>query len=58
MKSSLKLLLTGSYNVSETAYMIGFSDVSYFSQCFKEEYGMLPSEYIRKVKTDKKEEIG
>jgi signal transduction histidine kinase/ligand-binding sensor domain-containing protein/DNA-binding response OmpR family regulator len=56
MKSSLKLLLTGSYNVSETAYMIGFSDVSYFSRCFKEEYGMLPSEYIRKVKTDKKEE--
>lgn len=56
IKNSLKLLLTGSYNISETAYMIGFSDVSYFSQCFKEEYGMLPSEYIRKVKTEENQE--
>jgi signal transduction histidine kinase/DNA-binding response OmpR family regulator len=47
IKNGLQLLLTGSYNISETAYTIGFSDVSYFSQCFKEEYGMLPSEYLK-----------
>lgn len=50
IKNGLRLLLTGSYNISETAYMVGFNDVSYFSQCFKDEYGMVPSEYIKKIK--------
>lgn len=50
IRSSLQILMTGSYNISETAYMIGFSDVSYFSQCFKEEFGMPPSEYIKMIR--------
>ncbi|MDH6342768.1 signal transduction histidine kinase/ligand-binding sensor domain-containing protein/DNA-binding response OmpR family regulator [Parabacteroides sp. PFB2-12] len=50
LKNSLRLLLSGTYNISETAYMIGFNDVSYFRQCFKEEYGISPSEYVKKMK--------
>lgn len=52
LKNSLQLLLSGSYQVSEVAYMSGFNDVVYFRKCFKEEYGMAPSEYIKSLKTD------
>jgi AraC-like DNA-binding protein len=52
IKNSMRLLLTGLYNISETTYMIGFSDVSYSSQCCKEEYDMPPSEYIKKIRED------
>jgi signal transduction histidine kinase/DNA-binding response OmpR family regulator/sugar lactone lactonase YvrE len=47
LKNSLQLLLSGKYNVSETAYKTGFNDLGYFRECFKEEYGMTPSEYIK-----------
>ena len=50
LKNSLKLLLSGSYQVSEVAYMSGFNDVVYFRKCFKDEYGMVPSEYIKSMK--------
>jgi signal transduction histidine kinase/ligand-binding sensor domain-containing protein/DNA-binding response OmpR family regulator len=52
IKNSLKLLLTGSYNVSETAYMTGFNDVDRFRQYFKAEYGLPPLEFIRTTCTD------
>ncbi len=50
LKNSLKLLLSGSYQISEVAYMSGFNDVVYFRKCFKDEYGMAPSEYAKSVK--------
>lgn len=39
-----RLLETRSMSVSEVAYEVGFSAPSYFTKCFKEEYGMLPSD--------------
>lgn len=38
------LLETRSMSVSEVAYEVGFSAPSYFTKCFKEEYGMLPGD--------------
>jgi signal transduction histidine kinase/ligand-binding sensor domain-containing protein/DNA-binding response OmpR family regulator len=47
LKNSVKLLLAGRCNVSEAAYGSGFNDLDYFRECFKEEYGMTPTEYLK-----------
>ncbi|MDR1368619.1 MAG: helix-turn-helix domain-containing protein [Dysgonamonadaceae bacterium] len=51
LKNSARLLLAGGYNISETAYMTGFSQVDYVRKCFKKEYGMSPSEYVKQKST-------
>lgn len=48
LKKGLQLLLSRKYNISEVAFMTGFQDVPYFRACFKDEYGMPPSEYLKK----------
>lgn len=45
IKYAADLLVKGKYTVSEVAYSIGFSDLSYFGKCFKKTYGMAPSEF-------------
>lgn len=45
-----QLLITGQYNISEIMYQVGINSSSYFRQCFKEEFGMNPSEYLQKIK--------
>ena len=39
-----RLLEANSMNISEVAYEVGFSSPSYFTKCFKDEYGMLPGD--------------
>ena len=41
------ILLTTDKSVSEVAYAVGFTAPSYFTKCFKEEYGMVPGD-VRK----------
>ena len=48
LKVGAELLKKGNGNISEIAYSVGFSDVSYFSKCFKEMYQCTPTEYIEK----------
>ena len=50
LKNSLRLLMEEGLNISEAAYASGFNDLGYFRACFKEEYGMAPSEYIKQKK--------
>lgn len=39
-----RLLEANCMNISEVAYEVGFSSPSYFTKCFKDEYGMLPGD--------------
>lgn len=50
LRSSVRLLLSGEYNISEAASMTGFNNMAHFRDCFKEEYGMTPSEYVKRHK--------
>jgi len=45
IQKAAKLLRSGQYNVTEVALMVGINSSIYFRQCFKEEFGQLPSEY-------------
>ncbi|WP_018109793.1 helix-turn-helix domain-containing protein [Bacteroides propionicifaciens] len=38
-------LLSTNIPIAEVAYQTGFSSASYFTKCFKEFYGLNPSEY-------------
>ncbi|MFO8002146.1 MAG: two-component regulator propeller domain-containing protein [Marinilabilia sp.] len=49
LKRAAQLLGKSQQTVSEIAYQVGFNDPKYFSRYFKEEYGVTPSEYARRV---------
>ena len=44
LKRAYQLLATSSKNVSEVAYEVGFTAPSYFTKCFKDEFGISPSD--------------
>ncbi len=48
LKRAVQLLTQKADNISQIAYDTGFNSLSYFTKCFKELYGMSPSEYIQK----------
>ena len=45
LKKAAMYLSQGQLTVSEVMYMVGFSNHSYFTKCFKKEYGVVPKEY-------------
>lgn len=47
LHKALKMLHKQHGNISETAYKSGFNSPAYFSKCFLEKYGVLPSKYIQ-----------
>lgn len=44
---ALDLLYKKNMNISEVAFETGFNSPAYFSKCFQETFGILPSEYMR-----------
>lgn len=49
LSEALQLLDKQNSNISEIAYKTGFSSPAYFSKCFQEQYGMLPSKYVKQI---------
>lgn len=52
MQYAERLLLEGKYNISEVAFKVGINSTAYFRQCFKDEFGMAPSDYLKKIKPE------
>ena len=55
IKRAAQLLDEKRYNVTEVTYMVGMNDSRYFSKCFKNTYGVTPSEYRRKTVEENRE---
>jgi signal transduction histidine kinase/CheY-like chemotaxis protein len=51
MRKAAQLLKNSEKRVSEVMYEVGVNDVRLFRKYFKEEFGVLPSEYLNKNKT-------
>ncbi|TNJ46007.1 response regulator [Tamlana fucoidanivorans] len=48
LKRAAQLLKKNNMYISEIAYMTGFNNQRYFGKCFNKQYGMSPTEYIKK----------
>lgn len=49
MQLAENLLLEGKFTFSEIAYKVGMNSVAYFRSCFKDEFGMTPTEYMKRI---------
>ncbi|MEO1212952.1 MAG: two-component regulator propeller domain-containing protein [Bacteroidota bacterium] len=48
LKRAVQLLESSDLTVKEIMYMTGFNTASYFSKCFKKQFGVSPSDYVSK----------
>jgi DNA-binding response OmpR family regulator len=51
LKRAAQLLRESGLTVSEIIYAVGFSDLKYFRTIFRERFGFLPVEYIRRARS-------
>ncbi len=51
LNAAARMFLKGQKNITSVLYMVGFSTPSHFTQCFRDLYGLNPSEYIRRHRT-------
>jgi signal transduction histidine kinase/DNA-binding response OmpR family regulator len=47
LNTARRMILDKKGNISEIAYLVGFGSPTYFTRCFKEEFGCLPSDLIK-----------
>ncbi len=53
LKRAVQLLESSDLSVKEIMYMTGFNTASYFSKCFKKQFGVIPREYVKELKKKK-----
>lgn len=49
LEKAEELFSEGKLSVKQVAAEVGFADVSYFRKCFKQQYGVSPSIYIKRI---------
>ena len=49
LKRGARLLLEGELTIAEITYEVGFSDLQYFRNSFKKQFGVSPSEYLKSL---------
>ena len=58
LQKSRVLLESGKPTIQEIAYEVGFSNQSYFTKCFKDEFGISPAEYQKSFEKASENEEG
>ena len=53
LKKACKMMIEGEYRVTEIGFLVGFSSSSYFAKCFQKQFGMLPTEFVKKAREGK-----
>lgn len=48
LKHAIKLMKTGDYLINEIGFAVGFNSHNYFTKAFKKQFGISPSEFIKK----------
>ena len=54
LKKSGQLIIQTNMNISQIAFEVGFNDLKYFRECFKDFFEVTPSEYKRKMSEENK----
>jgi len=49
IKRAAQLLEEQRYNITEVTYMVGMNDSRYFAKCFKNTYGVTPSDFRKSI---------
>jgi signal transduction histidine kinase/DNA-binding response OmpR family regulator/ligand-binding sensor domain-containing protein len=49
LKQGAEMLKSKTGNISEIAYKVGFDNPAYFSTCFRQQFGINPSEFIKNL---------
>ncbi|MDN3583854.1 hybrid sensor histidine kinase/response regulator transcription factor [Mucilaginibacter flavus] len=57
LKRAVQLLEKSKLSIANVAYEVGFNNAAYFAKVFREEYGMLPSEYIAELRNKEQEDV-
>jgi signal transduction histidine kinase/AraC-like DNA-binding protein len=57
LKRAVQLLGKNNLSVAYIASQVGFNDPTYFAKVFKEEYGKLPSQYVKELLESRKQPL-
>lgn len=52
LKRAASLLQENKLNINEVSFRVGFEDVDYFRNCFRQQYGCSPSDYSKKFRNE------
>ena len=47
LEKAAEMLRSKSDNITQIAFAVGFNNPSWFAECFKKQFGVLPSEYFK-----------
>jgi AraC-like DNA-binding protein len=50
LRKAAELFINTNSNVNETAFQVGIPSIKYFREQFAKQFGMTPSEYIKKYR--------
>lgn len=56
LKKAAEYLMKNEFRINEIAYMVGFSNPSYFSKCFQKQFGVKPIDFISKNRKNVQDE--